>query len=301
MALIWFGRSSRAGLARSRVVDSLRYGDQANLGDLAGVTLLRHTLGSDPVERLDPVLDAATYLFHLAAEKHNQSKDSPERVIQANITGTHDLFDRAGQAGVRKVVFSSSLYAYGRMHEPAYVETEIPRPHTIYGISKLAGEHLCHHLSLKHGFEWCVLRYLFIYGPKQFAGMGYKSVIMKSIERLLQGQAPVMFGDGQQALDYVYVDDAVEATLRALEREASHQRVLNVASGEATTVEALLRTLLEVAGCELELDQGPADWTAGSWRVGDPAMAREVLGWTSSTTLRDGLQATLDWVESGRS
>lgn len=286
------------GAREVRVIDSLRYGDQANLGELAGVTLLEHTLGSDPPERLDPVFDGAAYLFHLAAEKHNQSKDSPARVIQANITGTHDLFERAGQAGVRKVVFTSSLYAYGRMHAPAFVESEVPRPHTIYGISKLAGEHLCHHLSLKHGFDWCVLRYLFIYGPKQFAGMGYKSVIIKSIERLLEGRAPVVFGDGQQALDYVYVDDAVEATLRALEREASHARALNIASGEATRVAELLCTLTAVAGSELELEQGPADWTAGSWRVGNPALAREVLGWSATTSLAEGLRRTFDWVKT---
>lgn len=284
------------GAASVVVVDSLRYGDPANLGAASDrVELVKHTLGNDDPDALNEPLSGATLLFHLAAEKHNQSKDSPARVYRANITGTHDLYERAVRAGVKKIVFSSSLYAYGRMQGAPFVEEELPRPRTVYGITKLAGEHVLGHFADAHGVETMVLRYLFIYGPKQFAGMGYKSVIVKSFERMLAGQRPTVFGDGQQTLDYVYVDDCVEATVRAMTQDVSDE-VVNVASGRAVSVDHLMDTMLEVAGCELGKDHGSADWTAGTFRVGDPAKAKRVLGFEAKTSLSEGLRKTYEWL-----
>lgn len=283
------------GADRVIVVDSLRYGDVANLGALGDrVKLVRLTLGTDDTSALAPELAGASALFHLAAEKHNQSKDDPARVFRANVEGTHAIYEAAVRAGVSKIVFSSSLYAYGRVAGEPYSESEVPEPKTVYGISKLAGEHLLRYFAEQHGTEWVALRYLFIYGPKQWAGMGYKSVILKSFERLARGEAPVVFGDGQQALDYVYVDDCVDATLRALQHDVSG-RVLNVASGRAVTVRELIDAMIRVSGKPVGAEAGPADWTAGSWRVGDPERAAELLGWRATTSLEDGLERVWRW------
>ncbi|MBX3229595.1 MAG: NAD-dependent epimerase/dehydratase family protein [Labilithrix sp.] len=289
------------GAARVTVVDSLRYGDVANLGAREGVRLVKHEIGFDPPADLERALEGADLLFHLAAEKHNQSKDSPSRVLASNVAGTLALYEAAVKAGVKKIVFTSSLYAYGRMSGGAFVETERCEPKTVYGISKLAGEHLLAYTSQASGVPFVVLRYLFIYGPKQFAGMGYKSVIMKSFERLLAGEAPVVFGDGMQALDYVYVDDAVEATILAATEDVSGE-VLNVASGRATTVRDLIETMVKVSGRDLAPAFGPADWTAGTHRFGDPEKTARVLGWRATTSLEDGLRRTFDWIAAqGRS
>ncbi|MEZ4370318.1 MAG: NAD-dependent epimerase/dehydratase family protein [Polyangiaceae bacterium] len=286
------------GAERVWVVDSLRYGDLANLADYSDrVQLVRHTLGSDPIEDLADALEGCDFLFHLAAEKHNQSKDEPTRVARANIEGTLGLYELAADKGVKKIVFSSSLYAYGRMQGDAFVETELPRPQTVYGISKLTGEHLLHYLWVQRKVPYLALRYLFVYGPRQFAGMGYKSVIVKNFERLSRGEAPIVFGDGEQSLDYVFVDDVVEATLRAALVDASGE-VLNVASGVPTTVNDLLDTMIAVSGKALPKQPGPADWTAGSRRFGDPSRAAAVLGWRATTSLEDGLKRTWDWIQS---
>ncbi|MBX3129037.1 MAG: NAD-dependent epimerase/dehydratase family protein [Polyangiaceae bacterium] len=278
------------------VIDSLRYGDPANLGATSErVKLVKHTLGQDDTSVLEPALANADLLFHLAAEKHNQSKDSPARVYRANIEGTHELYAAACAAGVRKIVFSSSLYAYGRTHGAPFVETELPAPRTVYGVTKLAGEHILAHFGQERGIEHVSLRYLFIYGPRQFAGMGYKSVVMKSFERLLAGQAPIVFGDGEQTLDYVFVDDCVEATLAAMEHDVSDV-VCNVASGRAVSVRHLIETMVAVSGRAVEPERGPADWTAGTWRVGSPERAERVLGWTARTSLEQGLRRTFDWL-----
>jgi UDP-glucose 4-epimerase len=290
----------RRGAGRIIALDSLRYGDRSNLGgEVEGVEVVKFTLGFDEPSVLAAKLAGVRFLFHLAAEKHNQSKDDPLAVLRANVDGTYVLLDAAARAGVEKVVFTSSLYAYGRMSGPPFVEDEVPHPRTVYGISKLCGEHLLGHFHAEHGLAYDVLRYLFVYGPRQYAGMGYKSVIVKSFERLLAGEPPVVFGDGAQALDYVFVDDAVEATIGALESDVAGE-TMNVGSGAATTVRDLIALMQSVAGRSLPARNDPPDWTAGSSRVGDVAKIERLLGWRARTTLREGLEKTFRWMSEAR-
>ncbi len=285
---------------RVTVIDSLRYGDAANLGASSPrVGLVRHTLGTDPASELRRHLAGATHLFHLAAEKHNQSKDDPVAVLRANVLGTQELFDAAATAGVRKILFTSSLYAYGRVRGAPFDEREVPLPTTVYGISKLAGEHLLARCGAEYGIAWDVLRYLFVYGPRQFAGMGYKSVIVKTLERLRDGAAPVQNGDGEQALDYIFVDDAIEATLTVMDRGASGG-VFNVGSGVGTTVRSLIETMIRVSGRRATAETAPPDWTAGTRRVADTTRLEREVGFRASTSLEAGLSRTWSWIcESG--
>src|SRR5262245_11668868 len=125
------------GARRVVVLDSFRSGTVDNLGaDADRVEVVRLTLGTDPQTALPRPLEGIDYLFHLAAEKHNQSREDPVGMLRSNVEGTHALFAAAAAAGVRKVVFTSSLYVYGRMTGPPFREDECPRPTTVYGISK---------------------------------------------------------------------------------------------------------------------------------------------------------------------
>lgn len=288
------------GAARVVVIDSLRYGNRDNLGQLSpAVEVVPYTLGSDPPALLEQKMEGVQYLFHLAAEKHRQSDDRPLDVLRSNVEGAYTLFATAARRRIEKIIFTSSLYAYGRMQGPPFIEDELPRPQTVYGASKLFGEHLLRHLHADHGVAHNVVRYLFVYGPRQFAGMGYKSVIVKNFERLLAGTAPIVYGDGTQALDYVFVDDAVAATIRALEAEISGE-VFNVGSGVPTTVNALVDLMLSVARRDVPKRYEPADWTAGSSRVGNINKARKILGWAPRIALRDGLAQTFEWMAAQR-
>ena len=287
------------GARRVTIVDSMRFANEHH-AKLASdrVAVIRHTLGVDPFERLAPVLEDVDLLFHLAAEKYNQSLATPEQLLASNVTGTYSLFDAAARAGVKKLVFSSSLYAYGRVVGAPLVETELATPWSLYGISKLTGEHLAGHARRQHGIRAVSLRYFFTYGTRQFPGTGYKSVIVSNFERLRRGEAPVIFGDGEQALDYIYVDDVVDATLLAMELPIDGE-VLNIGSGDATTINELTRAMLDVAGGAAAPVHGHADWTAGSSRVGDIAKARSHLdGWEPKISLREGLARTYDWIRS---
>ncbi|MCL4820993.1 MAG: NAD-dependent epimerase/dehydratase family protein [Vicinamibacteria bacterium] len=295
-------RLVECGARRVVALDSLRYGRRESLAGLpeGRVEVLPFDLGRDDPARLPAALDGITHVFHLAAEKHNQSRDAPPEVIRANVTGTWQLLDAATRAGVNRLVFASSLYAYGRLQGEAMRESEVPQPTTVYGISKLAGEHLCAHFARERGLDWVALRFFFVYGPGQWQGQGYKSVIVGNFERLARGERPLVRGDGRQALDYVYLDDAVAALLSAMER-APAGSTLNVASGRGLEIGELTRAMIEVAGRpDLEPEPAPADWTAGTRRVGDPERAAAELGFRVTTPLETGLRETWDWVRRHR-
>jgi UDP-glucose 4-epimerase len=238
-------------------------------------------------------------VFHLAAEKHNSAKATPQQIIDVNISATRRLFDAAGQATRPKVVFTSSLYAYGSMGPKPMRETDLPTPSTTYGISKLAGEHLLRVAEKQHGLSWAVARLFFVYGPRQYAQGGYKSVIVSNFERLGRGEAPTVYGDGTQTLDYVFIDDAV-AALRAMAAPEHDSKTVNVASGSGVSVNDLTTAMLATSGSGLAPLSCPADWTAGSRRVGDATLAASELGWKTETPLAVGLQRCWDWMRSPR-
>jgi UDP-glucose 4-epimerase len=277
-------------------VDSLRYGRPEELAPLGPrVRLLRHELGKEAAEALRPALEGARALFHFAAEKHHTSGTAGD-VLQTNVAGTAGLLEAARAAGVGKVVFASSVFAYGRMRGGPMREDEVARPATAYGMSKLLGERLLGHCQAAGGPAFAALRYFFVYGPRQYPGLGYKSVIVRNYERLLRGEPPTVFGDGRQGLDYVYVDDAVEAALRAL-KQGTTGALYNVGSGTSITIVDLLDRMMRVAGRTLPKEYLPADETAGSNRVADVGRIRSELGWEPRVSLDEGLARTWRWMQ----
>jgi UDP-glucose 4-epimerase len=281
-------------------IDSLAYGRRQNL-DLADpdIQIEELELRSGTSGRLQELLKGVDYVFHLAAEKHNQSLNSPDHVLDANLMGTYNLLKAAADTGVKKVVFTSSLYAYGRMSGPPMSEDEVPVPHTVYGISKLSGEHLCRHFYMQHGIPAVCLRLFFVYGPGQYAGLGYKSVIVKNFDRMLRGHKPVIFGDGNQELDYIFVDDVVSAILLAMTGDDTFE-VLNVGNGSAVSINHLTTLMIDMAGVKTDCEYGPADFTHGSSRVASTKKFDDHFGPQTRVPLYDGLRRTFEWMTSSQ-
>jgi UDP-glucose 4-epimerase len=245
---------------------------------------------------LTDATDGADVCFHLAAEKYNSSETTPQRVIDVNVSATRRLLEAAASSGVGKVVLTSSLYAYGSVGPAPMSEDDLPKPTTVYGMSKLAGEHLLRVAAKSHGLPWSVARLFFVYGPRQYAEGGYKSVVLANFERLRRHERPTIYGDGKQSLDYVYVDDVVEALLMLAGRE--HDGLIcNIGTGRPVSVGELTEIMRKISGQDVEPIMCPSDWTAGSIRVADTRLARRTLGWTPTTTMEDGLQRV--WASLG--
>jgi UDP-glucose 4-epimerase len=282
---------------RLKTIDSLRYGTWKNLAVPVDPACLVHAdLTNLTVDEMATQLEGYDVLLHFAAEKHNNAMDAPQRIIETNISSIARLFDAAGKVGMRNVVFASSLYAYGRLTGAPMREDDASAPATIYGVSKLAGEGLLREASNRYGFRHLSLRLFFVYGPRQFVGMGYPSVIVKNFTRILKGERPIIFGDGRQVLDYVFIDDVVRAVCAAAEALHSNE-VINIGSGRGVSIDFLTGSMLHTARSDLAPVYAAPDWTAGTSRVSNPEKASKMLGFSAEIGLEEGLERVWSWIK----
>jgi UDP-glucose 4-epimerase len=235
------------------------------------------------------ILQGCDTLFHLAAVKLHNTANSFESIVANNVVATNKLFEAAGEAGVKNIIFSSSLYSYGLPLAKAFNEETLTMPTTSYGASKLFGESLLRLNSDKFGFHYSIARLFFIYGEKQFALGGYKSVVIGNFERLKSGLPALVNGDGQQVLDYLYVDDCVDALICLMESKIND--VVNISSGQPVRILDLTNRMMEIAGCQ-KFEFVDPDWTHGTRRVGDRSKMETLTGWMPRVSLSEGLSRT---------
>lgn len=277
-------------------VDNLRTGNWERTSE--AMTQVEKDLCDFEIEAMEDLLRNVDILFHLAAVKHNTERNDVDDLLKNNILATNRLFEAAGLAGVKKVIFTSSLYTYGYYGPETMSEDMIPLPDTEYGISKLAGELLLKEKSKKYGFSYSALRLFFIYGPKQYAGSGYKSVIVKNFEQASARRPLTIYGNGQQQLDYVYVEDCISALCLAMRVE--HESPLNIATGHGISINEVVSNISKlVPGTTTEYQT--ADWTEGTIRIGQPHKAHTSIGWKSKFTFEEGIVKIVDWMKGNES
>jgi UDP-glucose 4-epimerase len=213
----------------------------------------------------------------------------------AGVQGTAVVLDAARRAGVRRVVFAASSAAYGDTPTLPKVETMPPNPLSPYAVSKLAGEHLMRVFAQLYGLEAVSLRYFNVFGPRQDPKSEYAAVIPKFITAGLRKERPIVFGDGEQTRDFCHIDNAVRANLLAAStsRRLSGE-VLNVACGERTSLNELLRYVGDLTGGPLtpeHRDPRPGDVRDS---LADVSAARDLLGYVPTVSLREGLARTVE-------
>lgn len=275
--------------------DNMRSGDWSRTP--LSVEKIERDISDISIEEWLEYLNGVDCVFHLAAEKYNSSKSTPERLLDVNVTATDRLFRACALKKIRRTVFTSSLYAYGSLGPLTMNEEDRCEPITLYGASKLMGEGMLRSLDREFGLSWNVARLFFIFGPQQFAEGGYKSVIIVNFERMLRGEPPVINGTGEQSLDYVYVEDCIDALLRLATHTADRQ-VVNVSSNRSLSVNELTAAMKETAQSLQPAVKAPSDWTDGTRRCGDNHKIDSFFSWRPTTTVEEGLANTFHWMRN---
>ena len=278
---LWSGRLANLDDARARHGDALRF-HHLDVRD-AGVAAVMADFAPEVV-------------FHLAAQADVRvSVTRPLFDADVNVMGSLNVFEAARHAGARKIVVASSggtIYGEPAPEALPVDETHPQRPVSPYGVAKKVVDDYLYAFHVLHGLDFTALALANVYGPRQDPN-GEAGVVAIFAGRLLAGQACTVFGDGEQTRDFVYVDDVVDAFVRAADRGTA--ALCNIGTGVETSVNALYRAMADAAG----LADGPAYAPA---RVGelarsalDPTLASSVLGWRPTTSLADGTAAVLEW------
>jgi UDP-glucose 4-epimerase len=234
---------------------------------------------------------------HLAAVTDVQeSIKNPIPTSDVNLIGTLRVLETASKLGTKRVVFASSAAVYCMIERFPVTEDANMDPISPYGASKAASELYCRAFEENHGIGTVSLRYFNVYGPRQISGQ-YSGVISTFARRILRGQPLTIFGNGSQTRDFVYVDDVVEATIRALQGTIQ-SRVFNIASGTETTIHRLAKIMQELVGRRPEVKFLPPRLGDPHRGVADITKPRRELGFNPRTSLKDGLSATIEWYQN---
>lgn len=280
---------------RVRVVDDFSTGHRSNLaeveprcelieGDIRDRELVQHS-----VQGVESV-------FHLAARASvPRSVQQPLAAHEVNVTGTLNLLLAARDAGVRRFVYSSSSAAYGETPVLPKSEDMAPQPLSPYAVSKLAGEYYCSCFAHVYGLATISLRYFNVFGPRQDPDSPYAAAIPAFVSRMLRGQPPIIYGDGEQSRDFCYIDNVVEANLLAARAANLAGQVVNIACGERITLNAIVALINRQLGTNLVPRYEPP--RAGDVRHSLAALdrARSVLGYEPRIMFAEGLERSIAW------
>jgi len=287
--------------ARIVVLDNFVRGTRENLQQAVAEPRVEVVEGSvTDLPLLRRLMEGTDFVFHLAALWLYECVHEPRSALEVNVVGTYNVVEAAADAGVRKVVYSSSASVYGDAAFTPMTEEHPFHNRTMYGATKIAGEQFFRAFNEQRGLQYAGLRYMNIYGPRMDYQGTYVSVIMKVLDRIDQGLPPIIFGDGSQAYDFIHVEDVARANLLALQSDASDE-FFNIGMGVKTTIRELVELLLNITGSGLEPEYRPQEQMFVTHRVGSTEKAERLLGFRAGIPLRDGLVSVIEWRNRDRS
>ncbi len=285
-----------------RIFDNFTRGSRENLADaLKDPRVTVFPFGGDILHRdlLARAMDGIDGAFHFAALWLLHCHEYPRSAFEVNIGGTFNVLEACFNNGVKRLVYSSSASVYGDALAEPMTEDHPYNNQNFYGATKIAGEHMARSLYHRYKettkrFDYVGLRYMNVYGPRQDYQGAYISVIMKILDRLDAGQAPVVYGDGSQAYDFVYVGDCAAANVCAMKADATDE-FYNVGTGLRTSIRELTEMILEVSGSKQKIHYEPAGLTFVKNRVGCPKKARAQIGFDAKVDLKEGIARLIEW------
>ncbi|MDX6447328.1 MAG: UDP-glucose 4-epimerase [Blastocatellia bacterium] len=280
--------------ARVRVVDNLSTGRRENLSAVAGrIDFLEGDL-ADPAIARSAVEDVELIFHEAALPSVPRSIANPRETHLASVEGTFNLLLAAKDKGVRRLVYAASSSAYGDQPTSPKTESMRPEPLSPYAAAKLVGEYYCQVFYRSYGLETVCLRYFNVFGPRQDPSSPYSGVISQFTDRLLRGERPVIYGDGEQTRDFTYVSNAVEANMLAGQTGRGIGEVINVANGEQVTINQLFELIRQITGREgIEPEYKEARTGDILHSLADIDRASDRLGYQPKIGLREGLEFTI--------
>jgi nucleoside-diphosphate-sugar epimerase len=287
--------------AKVRIVDDLSTGHRENVEGLTGdIEFIEGSVAD--IELMNRALQGAEVVFHEAAiPSVPRSVENPAQSHLASVDGTFNLLLAARDQKVRRVVYAASSSAYGDQPTLPKVEDMAPDPLSPYAVAKLVGEYYCQVFTRVYGLETVSLRYFNVFGPRQDPGSQYSGVVSRFIAALCSNETPVIFGDGEQSRDFTYIDNVVNANLKAATATQGVGKVLNVAIGDRITLNQLLTELKDLLGKQdVQVDYRESRVGDVRHSLADTTRAREFLGYEPTVELREGLKRTIDWWKSSR-
>lgn len=279
------------------IYDNLFRGRTANLQEALKDPRVRFyphggdVLHSDILERAMEGIDG---VFHLAALWLLQCHEYPRSAFDVNIRGTFNVIEAAIKQRVSRVVYSSSASVYGDALEIPMTEEHPYNNFTFYGATKIAGEHMFKSLGARYGLDWVGLRYMNVYGPRQDYKGAYIAVMMKILDRIDAGLAPVVYGDGSQQYDFIDVVDVARANICAMRADVTGQ-CYNVGRGIGTSIRELTEMLIKLTGSSARIQYEPAGQTFVTNRIGSIETAERDLDFRWSIGLEEGMKRLIEW------
>jgi nucleoside-diphosphate-sugar epimerase len=278
-----------------RVLDNFSTGDRRNLMHVAGaIEIVEGDLRS--FERALTAVRGCELVLHQGAlPSVPRSVRDPLTSNDTNATGTLNILLAARETGVQRVVYASSSSCYGLTPGDVKQEDMPVAPLSPYGVSKYAGEAYCRSFTEVYGLETVALRYFNVFGPRQNPVSEYAAVIPNFIAAALLGEPATIYGDGEQARDFTYIDNVIAANLAAATAPGVAGEVFNIGCGRRSTINALIAAIGDIAGTEIQTRYAPA--RAGEVRTSqaDVTKAREWLGYQPRIDIREGLGRTFEY------
>jgi len=277
-----------------RILDNFSTGKEENISHLLDdIEVVRGDLRD--LDTVRKAVKGVEFVFHEGALPSVQkSVGDPLTTNHVNITGTLHVLMAARDEGVQRVIYAASSSAYGDSPTLPKTETMTAKPLSPYAVQKYAGEHYCRVFYDLYGLETVSLRYFNVFGPRQDPTSQYAAVIPRFITALAKGEPPTVYGDGEQTRDFTYIDNVVEANLRAARAGGAAGEVINIASGAQYSLNDVLRLLRGILRTDIEAvytDPRPGDVRHS---LADISKARSLLGYAPKVTFEEGLRRSVD-------
>jgi len=286
-----------AGAARIDILDNLVRGRMGNLEDALAsgrVTLVEGDIRD--AKLVDDLTAGKDLVYHQAAIRITQCAEEPRLALEVLVDGTFNVVESAAKHRVKKLVAASSASVFGLAEE--FPTTERHHHHnndTLYGAAKSFNEGLIRSFRAMQGLDYVILRYFNVYGPRMDVHGLYTEVLVRWMERIADGKPPLIFGDGQQTMDFVCVPDIARANILAGRSDIADGDY-NIASGTETSLLELAEALLRVMGSDLGVEHGPERAVNGvTRRLADTGAAKRDLGFEATIGIDEGLRMLVDW------